>query len=104
MADPALSAKLVFCATKRHLCDLFVEAVRETTKLLNAEMEAVIADRHQLDRYGIAIARALEQCSRAESLYLLHVYKHGCVPVRQSERDELPIFVSSGLARRSSKP
>jgi hypothetical protein len=80
---------------------LFVEAVRETTKLLNAEMEAVIADRQKLDRYGIAIARALEQCSRAESLYLVHVYKHGCVPV--SERDEPPVFVSSGPASRSYK-
>ena len=101
MADPAPSAKPASCATKKRLCDLFVEAVRETTKLLNAEMEAVIADRHQLDRYGIAIARALEQCSRAESLYLFHVCKHGCVPV--NERDELPVFVSAGSASRSYK-
>jgi hypothetical protein len=84
MADQANSGS-VFCATKKHLCDLFVEAIRQTTKLLNAEMEAVIADRKQLDRYGIAMARALAQCSRAEALYLLHVSEHGCFPANESD-------------------
>ena len=95
MADQANSGS-VFCATKKHLCDLFVEAIRQTTKLLNAEMEAVIADRKQLDRYGIAMARALAQCSRAEALYLLHVSEHGCFPANES--DELPLFAPAGLA------
>jgi len=92
----------VFCATKKYLCDLFVQAIRQTTKLLNAEMEAVIADRKQLDRYGVAIARALEQCSRAESLYLLHVHEHGCFPANES--DELPLFAPPGLARYGTLP
>jgi len=101
MADQSHSAPRL-CVTKKRLCDLFVDAIREATKLLDAHMEAVITNRKRLERFGIAIARALERCSRAESLYLLHVCEHGCGPL--NKRDELPVFTQAASPSRPVTP
>ena len=99
MADRASIKTPAFCPTKKHLTDLFVAAVREAAKLINAEMEAVIADKPPTEQHSLEIARALEQCDRA--VYLLHAHEHDCLP---GERDEPPFFTSPESEDRSVGP
>jgi hypothetical protein len=78
MASRSLDPTSTICKERRTLGERYLEAVRNLTKLLEAQAQAVVNGEEGLERFELALNVAREQRRQTIHAFSSHVRKHGC--------------------------
>jgi len=73
-----IPAQRGFCAEKRRLADVFLEAIKELHALQNEQIHAVIAGDDDFYRFDMLIHTAQQKKDNAKYAWLVHVETHHC--------------------------
>ncbi len=73
-----LLSKVAFCSEKLRLMDEFLAAATDLLQAHNDQVEAVINDDPDFNRFDLLIHVATERKRRAKYAFLAHVQEHGC--------------------------
>jgi hypothetical protein len=67
------------CEERRRLEEVYIDAIRNLNKLVEAQAESLIAGKGKLDRFDMAITVARERREQAMLAYRAHLESHRCL-------------------------